>query len=245
MNDNELLKKRLSELSQRAFERGFCTYSDFLNMDEISTALSIKHHCPYLLFGGYENAERCVIGFGEEIEKESFPICCIKIEPLQQKFADSLSHRDFLGSLMNLGINRNTLGDILIKDNCGYLFCLESISEYITENLTRIKHTSVKSTVASSDFEFPVNESEEKEIVVSSLRADAVISSVYKLSRNETAELFNKELVFVNSRAVTKSSVVLKENDVVSVRHKGRFIFCGELRKTKKDRLVVEIRLFG
>ena len=244
MNDNELLKKRLGELSHRAFERGFCTYSEFLNMDEISTALGIKYPCPSLLFGGYDGAERCVIGFGESIKSSDFPICCIKIEPLQQKFADSLSHRDFLGSLMNLGINRNTLGDIMIKDNCGYLFCLESMSEYISENLTRIKHTSVKCSVVSSDFELPINEPEEKEIVVSSLRADAVISAVYKLSRNETAELFNKELVFINSKAITKTSVILKENDIVSVRHKGRFIFDGQLRTTKKDRIVVCVKIF-
>jgi len=213
-------------------------------MDEISTALGIKYPCPYLLFGGYDGAERCVIGFGDDISAENFMICCVKIEPLQQKFADSLSHRDFLGSLMSLGINRNTLGDIIIKTNCGYLFCLESISNYITENLTRIKHTSVKCSIVSNSFELPTNDPEEKEIVVSSLRADAVISAVYKLSRSQTDELFNKELVFINSRAVAKSSVLLKEDDIVSVRHKGRFIFCGELRKTKKDRIVISVKVF-
>jgi RNA-binding protein YlmH len=244
MNDNELLKKRLSELYQRAFDRGFNTYSEFLNMDEISTAIGLYYPCVFKLFGGYDGAERCVIGFGENIDNEGFPICCIRIEPLLQKFADSLSHRDFLGSLMNLGINRNTLGDIIIKDNCGYLFCLESISEYIIENLTRIKHTSVKCSVVSNDFELPINESEEREIIVSSLRADAVISSVYKLSRNETAELFNKDLVFINSKAVTKPSAFLKENDIVSVRHKGRFIFAGQLRTTKKDRIVVCVKIY-
>ena len=244
MNENELLKKRLGELSHRAFQKGFNTFSDFLNMDEISTAAGLQYPCPYLLFGGYENAERCVIGFGDDIDNSSFPICCIKIEPLQQKFADSLSHRDFLGSLMNLGINRNTLGDILIKDNCGYLFCLESISEYIIDNLARIKHTSVKCEIVLPDNQIISKEPELKEINVSSLRADAVISSVYKLSRNETSNLFNREEVFINSRAVTKSSAMLKENDVVSVRHKGRFVFVGQLRTTKKDRLVIEIKLF-
>ena len=244
MNENELLKKRLGELSHRAFLKGFNTFSEFLNMDEISTAVGLQYPCPYLLFGGYENAERCVIGFGENINNSAFPICCIKIEPLQQKFADSLSHRDFLGSLMNLGINRNTLGDIIIKDNCGYLLCLESISGYIIENLTRIKHTSVKCKIVSPDSSMISKEPETKEINVSSLRADAVISAVYKLSRNETSSLFSKEEVFINSRAVTKSSALLKENDIVSVRHKGRFVFVGQLRTTKKDRLVIEIKLF-
>ena len=242
MNDKELLEKRLSELYQRAYERGFNTFSDFLNMDEQSTAASLNLPC--ISFGGYEGAERVVIGFGEDISNNDFPICCIKIEPLLQKFADKLSHRDFLGSLMNLGINRSTLGDIIINENSGYLFCLESISDYIIENLSRVKHTSVKCERIIALDEIKIKEPEEKETIVSSLRADAVISSVYKLSRNETSELFSKDLVFINSRAVTKPSVFLKENDVISVRHKGRFIFVQELRKTKKDRIVVEIKLY-
>ena len=242
MDNKELLEKRLNELYLRAFNKGFNTFSDFLNMDEQSTAANLNLPC--VSFGGYESAERVVIGFGDEIESSDFPICCIKIEPLQQKFADKLSHRDFLGSLMNLGINRSTLGDIIINDNCGYLFCLESISEYIIESLTRVKHTSVKCEVIKNENELKIKEPEEKEINVSSLRADAVISSVYKLSRNETAELFSKELVFINSKAVKKPSVFLRENDIVSVRHKGRFIFAGELRKTKKDRAVIEIKLY-
>ena len=212
-------------------------------MEEQSTATSLNLPCTS--FGGYENAERVVIGFGEEIKNEDFPICCIKIEPLQQKFADKLSHRDFLGSLMNLGINRSTLGDIIIDDNCGYLFCLESISDYILENLTRVKHTSVKCTIISADKELKIKEPEEKEIIVSSIRADAIIGAVYKLSRNQVSALFSQQLVFINSKCITKPSAFLRENDVVSVRHKGRFVFCGELRKTKKDRVIVEVKVFN
>jgi len=242
MKDKELLENRLLELNSRAYERGYNTFSDFLNMDEQSTASALNLPCS--AFGGYENAERVVLGFGEDIKSEDYPICCIEIVPLQQKFADKLSHRDFLGSLTNLGINRNTLGDIIINENCGYLFCLKGISEYITDNLTRVKHTTVNCKVISIDSELKINEPEVKETIVSSLRADSVISSVYKLSRNETAELFGKDLVFINSKAVKKTSTLLKENDIVSVRHKGRFIFCGELRKTKKDRIVVSVMIY-
>ena len=242
MNDKELLEKRLTELYQRAYERGFNTFSDFLNMDEQSTAANLNLPC--FSFGGYENAERVIIGFGEDIKSNDFPICCVKIEPLQQKFADKLSHRDFLGSLMNLGINRSTLGDIIINDNSAILFCLESISDYITQNLSRVKHTSVKCKKICVLDEIKIKEPEEKEIIVSSLRADAVIGAVYKLSRNQVSALFSQQLVFVNSRSVTKPSAFLKENDIISVRHKGRFIFYEELRKTKKDRIVVSVKIF-
>ena len=242
MNDKELLKKRISELYSRAYERGYNTFSDFLNMEEQSIAQSLNLPCSS--FGGYENAERVVFGFGDDIKSEDFPICCIKIQPLQQKFADKLSHRDFLGSIMNLGINRSTLGDIIIDDNSAFLFCLESIADYIADSLSRVKHTSVKCERTGALDEIKIKEPEKKEIIVSSLRADALISAVYKLSRNEVNSLFLQNLVFINSKSISKSSAFLKENDVVSVRHKGRFIFCGDLRKTKKERLVVCVKIF-
>ena len=244
MENSELLKKRLSELSYRAFERGYTTFSEFLNIDEISTLKSLKLPCSAVLFGGYEGAERCVAGFGESIDNYDFPICCLKIEPVQQKFADKLNHRDFLGSLMNLGINRNTLGDIIVINNIGYLFCLESISEYITQNLKKVKHTTINCEALTDSIDFLIPEPEEKEIIVSSLRADAVISSVFKLSRNEAASLFAGERIFINSKAVLKDSVLLKDNDIVSVRGKGKFIFSQKLRETKKGRIIVTVKVY-
>lgn len=243
MNDTEVLMKRLSELSHRAYERGYSTFSDFLNIDEISQMERNKIYGA-TLFGGYNNAERCIAGFGEDIEEYEFPIVCIKIEPAQQKFADKLTHRDFLGSLMNLGINRNTLGDIKIKDNIGYLFCLESISQYIIDSVTRIKHTTVKCELIDELPDFINELPDADEILVSSVRADAIVASVYKLSRNGATQLFNQEKVFINSKAAYKESLMLKEGDVVSVRGFGKFIFEGVLRKTKKDRNIVEVRIY-
>lgn len=243
MNDTEILMKRLSELSHRAFERGYTTFSEFLNIDEISQMQKNKIYGA-TLYGGYNNAERCVAGFGEEIEEYEFPIVCIKIEPAQQKFADKLTHRDFLGSLMNLGINRNTLGDIKIKDNVGYLFCLESISQYILDSTTRIKHTTVKCELIDELPNFINELPEAEEIIVSSTRADAIVSSIYKLSRNASTQLFNQEKVFINSKVAYKESLMLKSGDVVSVRGFGKFIFEDIERKTKKDRCVVSVRIY-
>lgn len=243
MNDDELLRRKLADLSHRAYERGYETFSDFLNQDEISQLLSLKLDINPILNGGYENSERCIAGFSND-KIWQFPIVCIKISPLQQKFADKLNHRDFLGSLMNLGINRNTLGDIKIEDNIGYLFCLESISGYIIDNLDRIKHTSVKCEIADELPEFINKAPDPSEIIVSSTRADAVISSVYKLSRNQASVLFSQDKVFVNSRVVNKDSTMLKNGDIISVRGYGKFIFESELRRTKKDRIVIEIRIY-
>ena len=122
-----------------------------------------------------------------------------------QKFADELSHRDFLGALMNLGIKRELLGDIIVKDNCGYILCLEHIAPYICENLERVRHTSVKCEKSNLPNDLK-NEPEPTEIFAASKRIDVVIAAVYNLSRNETSKLIKAEKVFVNSRLVTSNS---------------------------------------
>ncbi len=243
MNENELTKKRLTELSHRAFERGYTTFSDFLNLEEISLLKSLHTESEYNLYGGYDNADRCVASFGE-CEEYQYPISCIKIEPANQKFADELSHRDFLGALMNLGINRSTLGDIIITNNTGYLFCLNSIKEYILQNLDRIKHTTVRCTESVLPAEIAEKKPEPIELTVSSQRVDITVAAVFKLSRNAVTQLVNQEKVFINSKIAYKESLTLKSGDIVSVRGKGKFIFDGEIRQTKKNKSVIGIRLY-
>ena len=243
MENETLLKKRLAELSHRAFERGYTTYSTFLNLQEISILKSLKLESKYSLFGGYENADRCVASFNND-DVYSYPIVCIKIEPLQQKFSDKLTHRDFLGALMNLGIEREMLGDIKILNNEGYLFCLDKISQYIIDNLSSIKHTSVKCKIIDDIPELFNKLPDEEEYIVSSLRIDTVVSAVFKMSRNLASQLINQEKIFINSKTVYKDSVQLKEGDVVSVRGYGKFIYSQTVNETRKHKMVVAIRLY-
>lgn len=244
MNENELMKARLADLAQRAYDRGYVTYSEFLNMNEISLLKTSKPAMPYVLYGGFPGAERCVAAFGDDIDEQAFPIVCLQIEPLLQKFADKLSHRDVLGALMNLGINRNTLGDILLKENTAYLFCLDTIAPYITENLTRIKHTTVSCQMTDTMPPLLTEEPAVTELVAASLRADAVTGAVYKLSRSEASRLFAAEKVFLNGVVTTKDSVTLKDGDIVSVRGYGRYLFTGIVKQTKKQRLVIAVRRY-
>lgn len=235
-------EKRFNELYSRAFNKNINTFSEFLNLDEQSILALSYLECAK--FGGYASAERVVAGFGDNVQNDDFPISIIKISPLNQKFADKLGHRDFLGSLMNLGIKRELLGDILIKDNVGYLFCLDQIRDYIISELTRIKHTSVKLECVDELPSGIVSEGEVCEVFVASLRLDAIISSVYKLSRSESAKLFQQEKVFVNSKATTNTSYQVKPDDIISVRGYGRLEFIDQIKQTKKNRLVIEIKKY-
>ncbi|MDE6767995.1 MAG: RNA-binding protein [Eubacterium sp.] len=235
-------EKRFNELYNRAYSKSYRVFSDFLNLEEQSILATT--YLPCSTYGGYDMSERIVAGFGENIENTDFPIKCLVISPVMQKFADKLTHRDFLGALMNLGIKREMLGDIIINDNCGYLFCLDHISEYIKNNLNRIKHTNVNVTECDSLPANIIKAPDPRELIISSLRLDVLVSAVYKLSRNEASKLFSTGKVFVNSKLIETTSYQIKENDIISVRDYGRFTFSQQLRKTKKDRLVVEIVIF-
>lgn len=234
--------QRFKELANRSYNNNHYTYTSFLSMAELSEFYDMERElafaCPKV-FGGCEIAERKVVRFGNPESfgyDEDFPIVSIVIKPLMSKFADNLNHRDFLGALMNLGIKRETLGDIFVKDNQACLFCLESMSEYIVENLTRIKHTSVSAKIESdvSDITAPVMQ--EKIIQVASERIDAVVAKVYNLSRQDSLEMFAKNLIFLNGRLCTENAKLLKNDDVISVRGQGKFVFSEIINESKKGK---------
>ncbi len=241
---DNILIRRFEELSQRAFDKNYITETGFLNLDEISTLKSLHLPSPVSLLGGYPQAERCIACFGDITEDYLPPLACVKIEPLNAKFSDKLTHRDFLGALINLGIERSVLGDIIVKDNTAWLFCLKSISGYITDSLSRVKHTSVKCEIIVEIPAFLITQPEGKEYNVSSLRADAVTAAVYQLSRSSTADLFRQGKIFINARLCEKEGTLLKEGDTVSVRGHGKYIFDTTVRTTKKDRLIVSLKVY-
>ena len=244
--EEALLIKRFKELENRSYNRGVYEYSDFLNIYE-QDLLFRNINTSFSLFGGYENAERQIAVFGNEEDfgySPSYPIVCILVSPLMQKFADDLTHRDFLGSVLGLGIKRETIGDIIIKNNTGYIFCLNTIADFITENLKKVRHTSVKCEKVTETPEEVNLESTEKFIIVASERLDVIIAEIYNLSRSESNNLFLAKKVFVNGKLTENNSHKIKTGDIVSVRGFGRFNWLGTSGETKKGRLKATVEVF-
>lgn len=240
----DILEKRFTELARRADIRYCNTFSDFLNMEEQSTLKALSLAAPHCLFGGYDGAERCVAAFGTDCEDAEFPIAIIKAAPAAPKFADKLSHRDFLGSLIGLGIKREVLGDIVIAENTGYIFCLSGIADYIVNTLDKVKHTSIKCTLVTELPETAQSHPEEEEINAASERLDVLTAAVYRLSRSEVKELFTNGRMYINSRMCENFSYIPKSGDIISVRGKGRFIYGGVLGSTRKGRLVCRVQVY-
>lgn len=250
MNDElELLKKRFAELSRTAESSLYYTFTDFLGLAEQSALSDVKRDLAskYTVFGGAEGAERVMVRFGDpgEIGYEvDFPIVCLKISPRAPKFADKLTHRDFLGALLNLGIERSVLGDIIIINNEGFLFAKDSIADFIASDLTRVKHTDVRVVRAESLPEGELYKTERRRIQAQGERLDAVIAKLFSLSREKASALFAKRLVFASGRQIESISYNPKVGEVISVRGYGRFVYLGYESLSKKGKKNIEVDLY-
>lgn len=244
------LKNRFRDLAQKSFQQNMYTFTGFLGLSEQDLFWQLEpeiRFAGFAFYGGGESCDRLVLRFGnpQELGYEApFGITCIHISPLHEKFSDEFSHRDFLGALMNLGIDRSTLGDIRVGKKEAYLFCLDSIAEYICENLTQVKHTHVKCQVVEESRDLPQEDPEIVSVQVSSGRIDGVIAKVYNKSRNDVVTLFRSCKVYVNGRLCENNARMLKEQEIINVRGFGKFIYLGVKYETKKGKLNVQVAMY-
>ncbi len=254
MNEEQLLKARFVDLAKKAYKQNVYTYTGFLTPAELAWFDDIKSELGYVgyeVYGGYDFSERQMICFGSEENfgyKNSWPIKILCVEPYVEKFADELNHRDFLGAIMNLGIERNVIGDILVKNNKkAFIFCQENIFQYILDTLTKIKHTNVKIRLIEeeNDLSELAPELIDMNVIVSSPRFDAIIAAVTKCSRNETLKMFSAKKVLLNGRVEERNSIALKPDDNFSVRGYGKYKFIGCGNETRKGRIYVNLKKYN
>lgn len=248
MNEQELCKKRLIDLSRQADNRQIVTFSGFLNLNEqnIYHSLQKELYSQSGLFGGYDHAERQMVAFIPDAlcYEWDYPICCIEVKPLYPKFAEEFSHRDVLGAVMHLGIERNRIGDILCRDQTAYIFCDESIQPFIMDNLTQVRHTMIQLSLLEEYRKLSIQpDFEEHSDMVASNRIDAIIAKAYHLSRSEAAADIAAEKVFINGKSVN-CNTACENGAIVSVRGKGRFVFETDQTYSKKGKLRVRFLMY-
>lgn len=247
--DIRQLMNRFRDLSERAYRQNVFTFTGFLGLSEQDIFHMVHRDMAtgHTAYGGYEHADRKVIRFGNPEElgyEEEFPVVCLRINPSQEKFSDDLNHRDYLGALMNLGIDRSKVGDILVGDKQAYVFCLTSIAEYICENLVQIKHTRVRAVLAEQVGDIPKREPVEEELLVASGRIDACIAKLWNMSRSDCVELFRAGKVYVNGHLCENNAHALKTGETVNARGFGKFIYVGEPRESRKGKWYVKVQVF-
>lgn len=253
MNEEELCKKRLLDLSGQADRRGIALFSDFLNLNE----QNIYHQIRQLFatrtesFGGVSYAERQMIAFIPDAlslwgdTEIAFPITALRAVPASPRFAEALGHRDILGALMNLGIDRGRIGDIIVGDGEYFILCERGIAEFVTDQLRQIRHTAVRLEACAADEIRSVQTITECDGIITSVRLDAVIACICHLSRSQAAALITKEKVFVGGKLMHNPSAACHPQDIISVRGYGRFVFLKEYGETKKGRIRFVYGVYG
>lgn len=255
-----LLEKHFIDLSRQAYHRNIVTYSDFMNLNEQNILYSIpkdKLYTGFVVFGGYDLAERQMAAFlpdalsfrdnteanqvSELFESE---LSVLHISPLNKKYSESLTHRDYLGAILNLGIERSMIGDILITDLEALVFVKSQMQDFLMEHISRIRHTSVMANIDElTDFQYEPRYEEIKG-TVASIRLDSLLSVAFSASRSKLSSLIEGGKVFVNGRLITSNAYQVKEHDIISVRGLGKFEFVETLALTKKKRTYVLLRKY-
>ncbi len=241
--EEALLGRRMLDLDTLCQKKHCPTSTFFLTEPEQMYCETVFHlldsHCR--LLGGYDGAERCVaILLPEEnylLEDEEIPFVPLKIEyPVQ------VGHRDILGSILGLGVERNAVGDILVfKSEC-YVFIMKDIAHYVEQTLVKVgrQNISIKE-VGFDEVCVPEVKTEEINTTVASLRLDCIIAEGFRLSRETAKAAVEKQIVQLNHRIIGTPSQNVKENDVISLRGKGKIILESVSGESKKGRIWVKI----
>lgn len=238
-------KKRIQELARTACQKGIPQYTGFLDLNEQSILHSMNRETGVRTadWGGYEDAERKMFAFYDPDSSVpiQFPLCCVEINALNERFSDHLTHRDYLGAMLNLGIDRSLTGDILAGQSGAYVFCALHIAGFLTEELRRVRHTSVTCRIIEFKDSGYVQQYETMRGTVSSLRIDSILSVACRESRSSLTGLISGGKVFVNGRAVLSNSFSVEEGDIISVRGTGKFRLEEITGRTKKDRIGIVV----
>lgn len=260
--EDKLLLAKIRDRARQCGDNSMITSSVFLDMRERSVVASAHIGCGdarMIFYGGFEDSERTAAVFLPEYVEaddlqslfgyfeqcpEADPVAIIEIE--KDKFSPSLSHRDYLGALMGLGIKREMTGDIIVNENGCKMAVLEKIAPFIVENLGKAGRGTLKAKIV------PSAEARKgakavgmpDSFTVSSMRLDSVVKNAFRVSRGDACTAIESGLVFVNDLECTKPDKKISEGDKVVFRRKGRIIIKDCSSVSKKGRMIVEILRF-
>ena len=259
-NDNTLLKNRIIDLAMQADTQGIYTCTRFLTPQEQSVVLALKPTLPITVRligrsslpagnndGVSDSSIRKLAVFGDEeslgYEWED-PIRILHIRPKSQKFAQELSHRDYLGSLMALGIERELTGDIVVRKKEAWVFALDTIVPFLCENLTQVSHTMVLCEEVCEDVPELAPQFQAFSFNAASERMDILLSQVTGQNREDAKKLIKDDKVFINGLLVMSAGHKLRKGDEIVVRGYGKYIYDGVTSTTRKGRCNITLRKY-
>ena len=189
--------------------------------------------------GLFEEAERRVIAFNNKYNID-YPIEALQIR--NKSNFSNLRHKDYLGAILSLGIDRNKIGDVVVKDDIAYVPVMEDISSYILNNLASIGKSPVEISILYDLVDLPSIDFDEISINVQSLRLDSVVAKLANISRSKAIELLDSSKVLVNYVKSKDKSQELLKGTRLTIRGNGKYIVGDIIGETRsgKQRIIVK-----
>ena len=251
--EERLLLAKIQERAHITRERGYMTSTKFLSAQEAELAqrfMQAEHITNGIFFGGYDRAERQVLVFvpdwmpPEDMTNDpEFPVTAVRCTKHKE---DTLSHRDYLGSLMGMGLRRDAIGDILVGEHGADVLVLREILPYLLYNYTQVGRKNISvSELPLNDLTIPEEKVSFMRDTVASMRLDSVVSAMFRISRAKAADAVRAGKVFVNQRECLRVDKEISVGDKVTLRGTGRGEVDEILGESKKGRLVVVFKRFG
>ena len=247
MQDKTNLPSRIQDAVLFVQRRNCPKFIGFLSEQETSLALSnLKYvtDVSYRLWAGYEEGERAVLGIfppNMEIDTAVFPIVAVCFNYREQ---DKLSHRDFLGALMSLGIERDTVGDIAVDTGKTIVFLHKNIADYCLSQIQKIGSVGVSVNITDANNLSLTKRFEEKSATIASTRLDNIVGAICNLSRSKALQLIEDGFVAIDGIITTKSTKQIPSNCKLSVRGYGKFVVTAVDQITRKGRIILEYKKY-
>lgn len=243
-NEEKILLRKIYDLVHRSEKTFTVLYSHFLTPAEQTLIKDVDEFRGYVTFeGGYEDAERRVCRIQTAEYEQDDGAGFIMYEITVTALDPEISHRDVLGALMGLGIKREMLGDIIMKEKGALFFCDNSVAEYIRINLEKIGRYRVEISEGNLS-NIPTPETECKTINISSPRLDSICAECFGISRTKAAEAIRRGLVSIDWQVCDNVSRELKGGEKISLRGKGKVKYNGITGTSKKGRMFAGIQKY-
>lgn len=224
--------------------------TDFLDPRQsfiLQTLVNQHADAALCLDGGYEGAERrraLIAPDYRDVSSEPMRMKVLDITSDDQRLS-SLQHGDYLGAVLGIGLKREKIGDIHVREDGCHIVVAEEIAPFLTMSLHQVHRVNVMTEILELNALKTTEAAlEPLDLTVASLRLDGIASDVFRLSRSKVLVPIKAGRCRVNFRTEEDPSTALKAGDIVALQGFGRFkvLECDGI--TKKGRLRVKIGKF-
>lgn len=248
--EDKILLAQILDKIKFSIQRNKIESTQFLDMYQISCAedfLKKIKFTNYIFYGGFEESERKILIIYPEkytmevLEKNYNKLIKVVRVELSEEEKGKYSHRNYLGGIVKLGIKREMVGDIIVQENGADIITISEFSETLKKELASLARFENSNIIVVDLKELKKQEIkiEEVKIIVPSLRLDNIVSDLARTSRSKAVQIIGSERVFVNGKNETKVSKQIKQNDIITIRGKGRFVIKEFTGTTRSGRTVI------